>query len=131
MTVWPSGAARATRPVPMVPAAPVGFSTMTDWPSDPFIRSASTRASASVGPPAGKGTTMVTGRIGLRLRVLDEGEPCGDCDCSQEPAHLIPPAATEAATRVLRRRRTRVHVAWQTPRLLPGRRYSSDPGVFL
>src|SRR5262249_32170955 len=48
----------------MVPAAPVGFSTMTDWPSTPFIRSASTRASASVGPPAGNGATMVMGREG-------------------------------------------------------------------
>jgi hypothetical protein len=62
--VHPSGAARATRPVPTVPAAPVGFSTTTDWPSAVFIRSARMRASASVGPPAGKGTTMVMGRDG-------------------------------------------------------------------
>src|SRR5262249_36434867 len=41
------------------------------------------------------------------------------------------PAVTEAAPRVPRRRRTRVRVAKQTPRLLPGRRYSSDPGAFL
>src|SRR5262249_3878685 len=48
----------------MVPAAPVTFSMMTGWPSEAFIRSEMTRASASVGPPAGKGTTMVTGRDG-------------------------------------------------------------------
>jgi len=47
-----------------VPAAPVGFSTMTDWPSVTVIRSARMRASVSVGPPAGNGTTMVMGRDG-------------------------------------------------------------------
>src|SRR5262249_46208383 len=60
----PSGAARATRPVPMVPPAPVGFSMITDCPSGPLIRSARMRASVSVGPPAEKGTTMVMGRDG-------------------------------------------------------------------
>jgi len=60
----PSGAARATRPVPMVPPAPLGFSMITDCLSGPLIRSARMRAIASVGPPAGKGTTIVIGSDG-------------------------------------------------------------------
>src|SRR6266446_3341679 len=47
----------------MVPPAPVGFSMITGCPSGALIRSARMRASASVGPPAGKGTTMVIGRV--------------------------------------------------------------------
>src|SRR4029077_1913195 len=37
---------------------------MTDWPSARFIRSARMRASVSVGPPAGNGTTIEIGRDG-------------------------------------------------------------------
>jgi hypothetical protein len=48
----------------MLPPAPVTFSITTVWPSDPFIASARMRASVSVGPPAGNGTTIVTGRDG-------------------------------------------------------------------
>src|SRR5262245_23978770 len=48
----------------MVPPAPVGFSTITDWPSETFIRSARMRASVSLGPPAGYGTTMLIVRDG-------------------------------------------------------------------
>ena len=46
------------------PPAPLTFSMTTGWPSAPRIRSAMTRASVSVGPPAGNGTTIVTGRDG-------------------------------------------------------------------
>ena len=49
----PSGAARATRPVAIVVAPPLTFSTMKFCPSFSENFGASTRASWSVGPPAG------------------------------------------------------------------------------
>src|SRR6478736_10321646 len=48
----------------MLPAAPAVFSTSTVWPSVLPMRSASSRAMVSVGPPAENGTTRVTGRLG-------------------------------------------------------------------
>src|SRR5262249_5958713 len=51
----------------MLAPAPVTFSTITFWPSEVRMRSERMRASVSVGPPAGNGTMMVTGR---------EGEAC-------------------------------------------------------
>jgi hypothetical protein len=48
----------------MLAPAPVTVSMTTGWPSDPFMRSLKMRASVSVGPPAGNGTTMVMGRDG-------------------------------------------------------------------
>jgi hypothetical protein len=55
--VVPSGRACATRAVPMVPPAPETFSTTTlGTPSGArsrAITSATSRATASVGPPAG------------------------------------------------------------------------------
>ncbi len=47
-----------------MPAAPAAFSTMTRWPSDAVRRSAITRATMSVGPPAPNGTMMVIGLLG-------------------------------------------------------------------
>ncbi len=64
LIVWPSGAACAARPTPMLAPAPVMFSTTTDWPSDVRMRSPRMRASVSVGPPAGNGTIIVIGRDG-------------------------------------------------------------------
>jgi hypothetical protein len=64
LSVYPSGAARATRPTPRLPAAPATFSTITGWPSDVFMRSAMIRANTSTGPPGANGTTRVTGRVG-------------------------------------------------------------------
>ena len=52
---------RAARVTPIVPPAPVTFSTTTVWPSAARIRSLRARASASVGPPAANGTMMVIG----------------------------------------------------------------------
>jgi hypothetical protein len=54
----------ATLAAPSVPPAPPTFSMMTGCPS--FWRSTSprSRATLSVGPPAAKGTTMVTGFSG-------------------------------------------------------------------
>src|ERR1700719_4071163 len=48
----------------MVPPAPVTFSITTGCPSDCPIRSPTTRAITSVGPPAANGTIMVIGRDG-------------------------------------------------------------------
>src|SRR5580692_8086637 len=48
----------------MVPPAPVTFSMTTGCPSDWPMRSPTTRAITSVGPPAANGTTMVIGRDG-------------------------------------------------------------------
>jgi hypothetical protein len=64
ITVWPSGAARATRPVPTVPEAPTIFSMTTGCPRELRMWSATMRATVSVGPPAAKGTTTVIGRDG-------------------------------------------------------------------
>ena len=47
-----------------MPAAPAAFSTMTRWPSVAVRRSAITRATMSVGPPAPNGTMMVIGLLG-------------------------------------------------------------------
>jgi len=51
-TVWPSAGAWATRPAPMLPPAPGLFSTIT-LPRLAAAASASERAAASSGPPAG------------------------------------------------------------------------------
>src|SRR4051812_48600962 len=48
----------------MLPEAPATFSMMTDCPSEGRMPSAIMRAIVSVGPPAGNGTTTVTGRAG-------------------------------------------------------------------
>jgi hypothetical protein len=56
--------ARATRPIPSVPAAPVTFSITICCPSVCDIRLVRMRASASVGPPAPNGTISVIGRDG-------------------------------------------------------------------
>ena len=62
--VWPSGVARATCPMPMLPAAPPRLSTTTCWPSDWLSESDRIRAMMSVGPPGANGTTTVMGRSG-------------------------------------------------------------------
>src|SRR5262249_5334042 len=62
--VYPSGVARATRPTPMVPAAPAVFSMRTLCPSAGPMPCATMRATVSVGPPAANGTTIMIGRDG-------------------------------------------------------------------
>src|SRR6185295_14800911 len=62
--VYPSGAARATRPTAMLPPAPPTFSITTVWPSGARMRSPRMRAAVSVEPPGGKGTISVIGRKG-------------------------------------------------------------------
>src|SRR5580698_10480396 len=71
LSVYPSGAARTTRPTPIVPAAPVTFSMMIDCPSTSCILAATIRASASVGPPAENGNTIVIGCDGYASAAVD------------------------------------------------------------
>src|SRR5262249_54076300 len=86
---------RATRATPMLPPAPVMFSTITGRPNDTLMRSASSRASASVEAPGATGTTRVTG--------------CVRVGCATAPAHWA--AATAAA-----RSHFRIWHLWSWPR---------------
>jgi hypothetical protein len=52
-SVYPSGAARATRPVPMLPPAPPIFSTMMVWPSGAFVLAAKIRRAHPAPRPQG------------------------------------------------------------------------------
>ena len=73
----------------MLPPAPPTFSMMTGWPSSGRIRSAMMRATVSVDPPGGNGTTSVIGarRIGLRLRGRDGTER--QRDRNDKPCHAL------------------------------------------
>ncbi len=73
-SVCPSGAAFATNELPIVPLAPVRFSTTTCWPMRGVSFSANTRASASVSPPGGNDTMIVTGLLGQAC--ASTGAPC-------------------------------------------------------
>src|SRR5712671_1012710 len=66
----PSGGALATRAAPDMPPAPPMFSAMICWPSFSESLCANNRATRSTGPPAGNGTTRVTGRVG-QVDVVD------------------------------------------------------------
>ena len=63
-SVWPSGSDFATMPVPIRPAAPARFSTITDWPSRLCICGWISRDTISAPPPGANGTMMRTGRLG-------------------------------------------------------------------
>jgi hypothetical protein len=58
-SVWPSGAARATTCVPILPLAPGLFSTTTGWFQRRWISSPMLRARMSGPVPGVNGTTMV------------------------------------------------------------------------
>jgi hypothetical protein len=62
--VWPSAGCASASFAAIMPAAPVLFSTTTGWPSEARSLSAIRRAGMSLGPPAGKPTTMRTWREG-------------------------------------------------------------------
>jgi len=64
ISVWPSGSARTTYSVPMLPPAPGLFSTTKGWPSFFASRLLTPRVSVSVVPPAEKATTTLTGPAG-------------------------------------------------------------------
>jgi len=61
---YPSGAALATRAEPVIPPAPLTFSTMTCWPRTSDSRAETMRAAVSLPLPAANGTTIVTGWFG-------------------------------------------------------------------
>jgi hypothetical protein len=62
--VYPSGAARARRSVPIWPAAPATFSTTIGRPRLCDIFCAMARATLSTAVPACSGTSIVIGRDG-------------------------------------------------------------------
>lgn len=64
ISVWPSGLARATCWLPMLPLAPTTFSTTTGWPRRAESRSATKRAMMSGPVPGVKGTMIFTGWSG-------------------------------------------------------------------
>ena len=63
-SVWPSGAALATKRAPIRVSAPGLFSTMTGWPKNFSIGVASVRARMSVAPPGDSGTIIRMGLLG-------------------------------------------------------------------
>ena len=62
--VWPSGLDFATMSAPIDPPAPPRLSTITGCPMDSLMRCATRRATISVVPPAGNGTTILIGFVG-------------------------------------------------------------------
>src|SRR5215471_16415099 len=94
--VWPSGGARTTASVPMLPPAPGLFSMMNCWPNRSDSRWPIRRAVMSVAPAEPKGTMSRTGRVGYacaramrdtagrRPRTLPDGENFGG-EVSFEP----------------------------------------------
>ena len=63
-SVWPSGAALATRLVPIELPPPGRLLTMAGWPQRSESRCAISRATVSVVPPATNGTTSSICRLG-------------------------------------------------------------------
>ncbi len=59
-SVWPSGADRATWAAPMLPEAPLTFSTTKGCFKVTERRVATSRATMSSGPPGGKLTMILT-----------------------------------------------------------------------
>ncbi|MNO05601.1 hypothetical protein D3C81_2270570 [compost metagenome] len=64
ISVWPSGAARTTNSVPMLPPAPGLFSTTKGWPSFCVSVLVTLRVRVSVVPPGENATMTFTGRSG-------------------------------------------------------------------
>ena len=64
ISVYPSGAALATRSTPIAPELPAMFSTITGWPQASENFCANIRAVTSVELPAVKPTTILTGLSG-------------------------------------------------------------------
>jgi len=63
-SVLPSAGALATASVPMLPPAPVRFSTTNGCPMDSCSAAPSVRPTMSGVDPGGNGTTSLTGREG-------------------------------------------------------------------
>jgi hypothetical protein len=62
--VWPSGVAEVTATMPIAAPAPGRFSTTKRWPTVVDSRWPITRATMSLVPPGGNGTTSRTGCAG-------------------------------------------------------------------
>src|SRR6185295_10602144 len=62
-SVWPSLSALATRSAPMLPPAPVLFSTTTGWPMASCSFGPIRRARMSLVPPGANGTMILTGLL--------------------------------------------------------------------
>src|SRR5574343_150868 len=90
--VCPSGLDLATKSAPSVAPAPGLLSTITVWPRLLDRRSARARASPSVVPPAGKGTTRLIGRCG----------PAAGAWALALPRPAAPSRAASARRRVVR-----------------------------
>ena len=86
--VVPSGAARLTWVAPMVPVAPALLSTRNGWPRVWVSLGPIARATLSVEPPGGNGTTRVTGF---------EGQTC-----AWAPAAIRVPMARRPRNRFMR-----------------------------
>ena len=70
ISVYPSGLARATCWLPILPLAPATFSTTTGWPSLADSRSATKRAMMSGPVPGVNGTTSLIGWSGQAKAAL-------------------------------------------------------------
>ena len=72
--VYPSAGDLATASTPIMPSAPVLFSTSTGWPRIGASFCAMMRGTTSPAPPAGKGTMMRSGLAG-QVWPKTEGAP--------------------------------------------------------
>src|SRR5262245_51913904 len=73
-SVEPSGAALTTAAAAGLPPPPARFSTTNGCPSSSLKTCAISRANRSAVPPAGNGTTIVTGRLGQACAETARGE---------------------------------------------------------
>jgi hypothetical protein len=89
ISVYPSGAERATASLPTMLPPPGRFSTMNCLPNAVLSTSANTRPSVSAAPPAPYGTTMRTGFA---------GQSCAAAGAAEKTATV---AATAASMRVI------------------------------
>src|SRR5207245_4933123 len=83
--VQPLRAGSATASEPIRPPTPGRFSMTTGWPRPSENFWTTTRATLSLDPPGGNGTTKRIGRLGYGSPDLAEGA----CACSPS-AHVIP-----------------------------------------
>src|SRR5262249_55664744 len=92
-TVWPSGGLFIAASIPMVPPAPVRFSTTTCCPIVRDMRSPVARAIKSIAPPGASGTMNRTGLFG-------QFDACAHARVRlPRPAATAPVAANRSARR--------------------------------
>src|SRR5215475_6697328 len=86
--MWPSGGALATASVPTMPLAAGRLSTITDWPSARSRCGSIRRATVSLSPPGGNGTTMRTGRSG-QVCATPGADPSMSISAPARAPHLL------------------------------------------